>query len=84
MIDAIIGKEQFLREHNRLSPIHLQTTFANLTLFQIAKKPFLEDNQWSFKLRIPLIIWLGSLPKEKKKYVRMPTKPAFKNYPETK
>lgn len=66
MIDTIIGKEQFLIEHNRLSPVNLQATFALLTQFQEEKKPLLKDADWSFKLRIPLIVWLGSLPPEKK------------------
>jgi len=83
MID-IISKEQFLTEHNRLSPTNLQTTFVGLTNFQLAKKPLLKDNNWSLKLRIPLILWLGSLPLEKVKAVRKSTKQEFKNYPETK
>jgi len=82
MID-MISKEQFLIEHNRLSPLNLQTTFAGLTLFQITKKPLLKDSDWSLKLRIPLIIWLGTLPTVKEKYVRKSTKQEFKNYPET-
>ena len=82
MIETI-SKEQFLIEHNRLSPINLQTTFAGLTLFQVAKKPLLADTNWSLKLRIPLIIWLGTLPSVKEKYVRKSTKHEFKNYPET-
>ena len=82
MIETI-SKEQFLIEHNRLSPLNLQTTFAGLTLFQVAKKPLLADTNWSLKLRIPLIIWLGTLPLVKEKYVRKSTKQEFKNYPET-
>ncbi len=83
MLD-IISKEQFLAEHNRLSPLNLQATFAMLTQFQEQRKPLLQDAGWSFKLRIPFIIWLDSLPPEKKKYVRKPAKQVFKNYPETK
>ena len=82
-MDELINKEQFLVEHNRLSPLHLQTTLAGLTLFQIAKKPLLKDNNWSFKLRVPLILWLGSLPAKKQKLVRKSTKLVYKNYPET-
>lgn len=82
MIETI-SKEQFLIEHNRLSPLNLQTTFAGLTLFQIAKKPLLADTNWSLKLRIPLIIWLGTLPPIKGKYVMKSAKQEFKNYPET-
>ena len=81
--DTSIGKEQFLIEHNRLSPENLQATFTMLTQFQEQKKPLLKDRHWSFKLRIPFIIWLESLPPEKKKYIRKSKKPVFKNYPQT-
>jgi hypothetical protein len=84
MTDTIIGKEQFLIEHNRLSPVNLQATFALLTQFQEEKKPLLKDADWSFKLRIPFIVWLGSLPPEKIKQARKSAKQVFKNYPETK
>jgi len=86
MSDTIIGKEQFLIEHNRLSPIKLQATFALLTQFQEEKRPLLKDADWSFKLRPHLISWLIVLPlidSKKKKYVRKSTKQNFKNYPET-
>ena len=86
MIDTIIGKEQFLIEHNRLSPENLQATFALLTRFQEERKPLLQDADWSFKLRIPFISWLLMFPilhPEKKKYRRKSTKHIFKNYPET-
>ncbi len=82
MLD-IITKEQFLAEHNRLSPNNLQATFALLTQFQEQRKLLLTDTRWSFKLRIPFIIWLDSLPPAKKKYARAPKKQVFKNYPET-
>ena len=84
MINTIIGKEQFLIEHNRLSPANLQATFALLTRFQQERKPLLKDPEWSFKLRVPFIIWLGSLPLEKIPHLRKSTKQIFKNYPETK
>lgn len=83
MID-FISKEQFLTEHNRLSPMHLQATFALLTRFQEEKKPLLKDTNWSHKLRIPFISWLLSLPQEKEKHIRKLTKQTYKNYPETK
>jgi len=84
MIDTFISKEQFLIEHNRLSPENLRATFALLPRFQEEKRPLLKDANWSFKLRIPLMVWIGSLPPEKKKYVRKPTKSVYRNYPETK
>lgn len=83
MID-IISKEQFLTEHNKLSPINLQATFALLTQFQEEKKPLLKDANWSHKLRIPFIAWLLLLPPEKKKYLRKSTKQVYKDYPGTK
>ena len=81
--NVIISKEQFLLEHNKLSPVHLQVTLAQLTLFQLAKKPLLKDSQWSHRLRMPLILWLDTLPKEKKKAARKSKEEVFKNYPET-
>jgi hypothetical protein len=85
-MDTIIGKEQFLIEHNRLSPVNLQATFSLLTQFQEEKKPLLKDADWSFKLRPHLISWLLILPllhSQTKKYIRKSTKQVFKNYPET-
>ncbi len=82
MID-IISKEQFLIEHNKLSPVHLRAAFALLTLFQEQKKPLLQDAHWSHKLRIPFILWLTILPKQKEKRARKPTKQVYRNYPET-
>lgn len=79
----LISKEQFLLEHNKLSPDNLQATFALLTSFQEEKKPLLKDADWSFKLRIPFISWLIALPHEKKQYVGASTQQVYKNYPET-
>jgi len=81
MIDTI-SKEQFLIEHNKLSPNNLQATFALLTSFQEEKRPSLKDNDWSHKLRIPFISWLLALPPEKKKYVRKSLNQEYKIYPE--
>lgn len=64
---TFISKEQFLVEHNKLSPSNLQATMALLTKFQEQKKPLLKDNEWSVdKLRIPFISWLSSLPEKEK------------------
>ena len=82
-MDELINKEQFLAEHNKLSPAHLQTTFAGLTLFQLAKKPLLKDSEWSFKLRIPFILWLGTLPPPRKKSAKKLKEPIYKIYPQT-
>lgn len=81
---GIINKEQFLIEHNRLSPINLQATFDLLTRFQEEKKPYLSDTNWSFKLRIPFIVWLSMLPVGKIKSARKSKKTIYRNYPETK
>lgn len=86
----MISKEQFLTEHNKLSPVSLQATFALLTRFQEEKRPLLEDNAWSIdKLRIPFISWLLALPEKKKKTAsragasKGKSNQIFKNYPET-
>ena len=60
--DTPIGKEQFLKEHNKLSPKNLQATFSLLTSFQKEKKPLLKDTDWSNKLRLPFISWLLAFP----------------------
>lgn len=81
----LISKEQFLEEHNKLSPANLQATFALLTKFQEEKRPLLKDNGWCIdKLRIPFILWLASLPETKRKTAKKSRKKErFKNYPET-
>ncbi len=62
-----ISKEQFLIEHNKLSPLKLQATLVLLNRFKEEKRPLLKDDDWSIdKLRIPLISWLLSLPTDKK------------------
>jgi len=85
MAVILISKKQFLQEHNKLSPSHLQATFALLTKFQEEKKPLLKDNGWSVdKLRIPFMSWLLSLPvKEKREKKGKKQKQIYKNYPET-
>ncbi len=88
-MQKFINKEQFLEEHNRLSPSNLKATLALLNKFKEEKKPLLKDNEWCLdKYRIPFIIWLTSLPKdgkgaESKDKIANKKHPAFKNYPET-
>ncbi|MBI2053815.1 MAG: hypothetical protein HYT36_00575 [Candidatus Staskawiczbacteria bacterium] len=77
-----MSKEQFLIEHNRLSPPNLQATFALLTRFQEEIKPLLKDADWSHKLRIPFITWLLSLPQEKNKHIKKSAKQVYKIYPD--
>ena len=80
-----ISKEQFLEEHNKLSPSNLQATLALLNQFKEEKKPLMKDNEWCLdKHRIPFISWLTALPKDDKKSGRKSTKKEiFRNYPET-
>jgi len=62
-------KQQFLIEHNRLSPANLQATTSSLSRFRIEKASLFKDNNWSVdKLRRPFVLWLTSLtPEEKEK-----------------
>jgi hypothetical protein len=80
-----ISKEQFLEEHNKLSPSNLQATLTLLERFKEEKRPLLKDNAWCLdKLRIPFISWLTTLSeKEKKSCGRLTKKEKYKNYPET-
>lgn len=80
-----ISKEQFLKEHNKLSPSNLQATMALLTRFQKEKKPLMKDSDWCLdKHRIPFISWLASLPKtEGERAKKSNKKEIFRNYPET-
>ena len=82
---VLISKEQFLQEHNKLSPASLQATLILLDRFKEEKKPLMKDDGWCLdKHRIPFISWLTALPEEEKKSQRLSTKkPIFKNYPET-
>ena len=80
-----ISKEQFLQEHNKLSPANLQATLALLDRFKEEKKPLMKDSDWCLdKHRIPFISWLTNLPKKDKEYGRASrAKERFRNYPET-
>jgi len=85
LIMILISKEQFLEEHNKLSPLHLQATLTLLDRFKEEKKPLLKDSGWCLeKFRIPFILWLTNLPeKEKRGAGKSKKKEIFKNYPET-
>ena len=82
---TLITKEQFLEEHNKLSPANLQATLTLLERFKEEKKPLMKENDWCLdKHRIPFISWLTALPKENEKHDRLSKKrEIFKNYPET-
>ena len=63
----ITKKQQFLSEHNRLSPRDLQSTLAVLSRFRAEKASLFKDDDWSIdKLRRPFILWLTSLPLEER------------------
>ena len=60
-------KEEFLLEHNRLSPLNMQTTISLLSRFRVEKASLFKDDNWSIdKLRRPFIFWLTSTSFEKK------------------
>jgi hypothetical protein len=80
-----ISKEQFLEEHNKLSPSNLQATLALLNRFREEKKPLMKDDGWCLdKHRIPFISWLTSMQEpDKKGFKKSKKKEIYKNYPET-
>lgn len=82
-------KEQFLLEHNKLSPLSLQATLVLLNRFKIDKISLFKDDNWSLdKLRRPFILWLTSLPLEIKEESTIKAKnklaKQFYSYPITK
>jgi len=63
-----LKKEEFLEEHNRLSPVNLRATISLLSRFRIEKASLFKDDNWSIdKLRRPFILWLISVSWDKKK-----------------
>ena len=65
------SKEQFLIEHNKLSPLNLQADLILLTKFKEAKISLFKSDNWPIdKLRRPFIIWLTSLPLAKKQNIK--------------
>lgn len=81
----LISKEQFLEEHNKLSPLNLKATLTLLNRFKEEKRPLMKDDSWCLdKLRIPFISWLTAMSKtEEKDEPKSRKKQIFKNYPET-
>ena len=83
---TFISKEQFLQEHNKLSPSNLQATLAMLDRFKEEKKPLMKDDSWCLdKLRIPFISWLTAAQGEQdaKGFSKSKKKEIYRNYPET-
>ena len=63
-------KQQFLLEHNKLSPSNLQATMSLLSRFRIEKASLFKDDNWSIdKLRRPFILWLTSLTAKEKENI---------------
>lgn len=68
-IDTRLSKDEFLKEHNRLSPLNLQATTALLSRFREEKASLFKSDSWSIdKLRRPFVLWLtaSSLNSKKK------------------
>jgi hypothetical protein len=85
-----ISKEQFLQEHNKLSPQNLQADLVMLNRFKEEKKLAIKDDAWCLdKMRVPFISWLTSMQRIKEHSEKKPTakkiaeKVMFRNYPET-
>ncbi len=63
-------KEEFLSEHNKLSPLNLQATTSLLSRFRIEKTSLFKDDNWSLdKLRRPFVLWLTSLTADERKNI---------------
>ncbi|HXK32254.1 MAG TPA: hypothetical protein VJ378_02190 [Candidatus Paceibacterota bacterium] len=62
-----LKKEEFLEEHNRLSPVNLKATISLLSRFKTEKASLFKGDDWSIdKLRRPFVLWLtSSVLKEK-------------------
>jgi len=64
-------KQQFLLEHNKLSPLNLQATISLLSRFRIEKTSLFKNDNWPIdKLRRPFILWLTSLTTEEKENIK--------------
>jgi hypothetical protein len=69
-LNLYLKKEQFLEEHNKLSPANLKATIPLLSRFRIEKASLFKNKNWSIdKLRRPFILWLTSSRYGEKKNV---------------
>lgn len=67
----VTKKQQFLLEHNKLSPSELQATMSLLSRFKIEKASIFKDNNWPIdKLRRPFILWLTSMPVKERRSIK--------------
>ncbi len=65
-----LKKEEFLEEHNRLSPENLRATMPLLSRFKEEKFSLFQGDDWPIdKFRRPFILWLTSLSSEERKVV---------------
>lgn len=56
-----MNKQEFLEEHNKLSPLNLKATTSLLSQFKVEKASLFKSGEWSIdKLRRPFILWLTS------------------------
>lgn len=75
LINQRFNKEQFLEEHNRLSPVNLRATVSLLSRFRIEKASIFKDDNWSIdKLRRPFLLWFTSLTSKEKEKIKNPQK----------
>ena len=71
-------KQQFLIEHNKLSPLNLQATTSLLSRFRIEKTSLFKNDNWPIdKLRRPFILWLTSLTADEKENMRHRSKKKY-------
>ena len=64
-------KEEFLSEHNRLSPTNLQATMDILDRFKEEKPTLFKSEDWPInKIRRPFIFWLTSLSSKEKEEMK--------------
>ena len=55
-------QKEFLVEHNKLSPVNLQTTIGLLNRFKAEKNALFKSDNWPIeKLRRPFVFWLTSM-----------------------
>lgn len=63
-----LKKEQFLEEHNRLSPENLRADIGLLARFREERASLFHGDDWPIdKFRKPFIMWLSSLTADKNK-----------------
>lgn len=63
-----LKKEQFLEEHNKLSPENLRATLSLLSRFKEEKSSLFHGDNWPIdKVRRPFILWLSSLSLDERK-----------------